>query len=124
MGVKEKVVENLAAEHGYRVDLHDGRCDLIPREPGPPPWRDAPLEDVINYFMDPVVGGWGKLARSHGLDVQRFDVVGFFKGPRGPVFLMRDSENTPSPWCVSYGGSGKYFDTFPNAAAYLLSRFG
>lgn len=124
MDRQEKVVENLAAEHGYRVTLHDGRCDLIPRVPGPPPWRDAPLEDVINYFMDPAVGGWSKLARCHGLDAQRFSVVGFFKGPRGPVFLMQDSEDTPAPWCVSYCGSGKYFGTFQSAAEYLLGRFG
>lgn len=75
----------------------------------------------LNQFL------WG------GLDLKRFEVIQIFptkkRGLNGKslgIILMhsRYPLDDPAPWCVEYGGSGKYFPTKQGAQEYLKTRFG
>lgn len=67
-----------------------------------------------------------------GLDLKRFEVIQIFptrkrgmNGKRLGIILMRSRYplDDPAPWCVEYGGGGKYFSTEDEAWEYLKKRF-
>ena len=68
-----------------------------------------------------------------GLDLKRFEVIQIFPAKRRGIngkplgiILMhsRYPVDDPVPWCVEYGGGGKYSSTEQEVQEYLESRFG
>lgn len=121
---QEDLIRRRAKQRGCKAVFHDGLCDLVPMAAGVLSWKDAPLDDVTVYLCNPL---WKTAEKKlwDGLSLDTFDLIGCFRGPRGPVLAMRSRRaGDPAPWCCEYKGSGQYFRDFGSLAVYISARFG
>lgn len=120
----EDYVIKEAQNRGYEIqNVHDGLCDVLDRENGML-WRDAPLEDVERYTMETLDGtAVYPCLLMKDLAFDRYDVIGNLWYQEKPVLMMQSKKGGMTPYCVQYGGNGKYFRDFESMMAYAFIRF-
>jgi len=128
----ENRIKKLCHRWNYQVKFHDGLCDLTDTE-GLEAWKtwlDIPLEAAERYLKHPLYKEmFYKVVHSgrrgvKGQDFKNFRMIGYINAPRGLVVVSVTRTPSPWPYCVSYGGSGRYFRTMEDAWNYVDARFG
>lgn len=133
MKEQEERIKKLASRWNYEARFHDGLCDLTDADglEAWHTWKDIPLDDAEHFLEHPLYKEtFYKVINSNrrgtrGQDFKRYRLLGYINTPRGLVIVSVERNRcTPFPYCVSYGGSGRYFRTMEDAWDYADARFG
>jgi len=131
-----KTIEQLAADLGYTVDIHDGICNLQYPDAAIR-WTNATIKDVHDYLKSDIIKtsiNAVSIANISGCSTDLFNVVGDIRLKKNRrILLMQKKSGGAFQWCVKplkytdgryHAVSGKYFNNWCSMMDYAITVCG